>query len=524
MQKRILPTALLAFIFIALIDLGCTKLDTTTLAADLVAVDNVHTFADTLGVVSGVIVPGDNILSTQGTFINDSTLVGKNDTHVIGNITTDPIFGTTQASVFVQLKPINFPFAFGNAGDVFTPTSLDSVVLCLSYKGVYGDTLSPIPQTFNVYEVNDANFRDSVDKIRDIRSSSSPAIYSPVVGTAQVTPQTAAQKVVFSMLKVKDSSDHQIRIPLSAAFANRLFRYDSTSAGLNNAFRNDTTFRKLVNGFAVKAVGPGNCLFYVNLAEAKTRLEFFYHKTTSAGVADTVYQTFQMYSTYTTTGAISSTANTVVRNYAGSQYASAATDPTHLFLQASPGTYASLKFPTLMNRPNRIIHRAYLVAEQDPFNAATDKAFTAPPYMYVDLRDSTPAVQYKPIYLDLNSASPYAPDQTSYYYPFANVDPNTFGGLALTRYDAGGTPFTRYEINVTRYIQQLLTHRTYNYDFRLYAPYAIRYPQYPATPISGLGSPTEIPFFNALAGGRVRIGSPTNAAHRLKLIIIYSNI
>jgi hypothetical protein len=486
-------------------------MDTTTLAADLVAVDNVHTFADTV-----------NITATQG-FFTDSTLIGKEDTHVLGNVINDPIFGNTQASVFVQIKPISFPFAFGNPGDVIT--GLDSVVLCLSYKGAYGDTsASAIPQQFNVYEVDDADFRDSVAKIRDIRASSSPAIFPASVGTAMVTPQSAAQKVVFSKLKIKDSSDHQIRIPLSPAFATRLFTYDSTTAGPNNAFRNDSIFRRRVNGLAVKSVSTtGNTLFYVNLAEAKTRLEFFYRKTNNS-IADTVYQTFQMYSTYTTTGAISSTANTVVRNYAGSQAANFATDPTHLFLQASPGTYTMLKFPTLMDRPNRIIHRAYLIAEQDPFDAA-DKIYTAPPYLYVDLKDSiTTAVQYKPIYFDLSTTSPYAPDQTSYYFPYTGVDPTTFGGTALTRYDAGGNPFTRYEINITRYIQQLLTHRTYNYDLRLYAPYAIRYPQYPATPISELGSPVEIPFYNALAGGRVRVGSPTNTAHPMRLVVIYSNL
>jgi hypothetical protein len=512
LQKRILPTAIPAFILITLIAFSCTKMDTTTLAADLVAVDNVNTFADTV-----------TVTAAQGFFNNDSTLIGKNDNHVVGNIINDPVFGTTQASVFVQLKPIFYPFVFGNTGDVIT--ALDSVVLCLSYKGAYGDTsASSIPQTFTAYEVSDANFRDSVNKIRDIRASSSPAIIGTSIGSAVVTPQIAAQKVVFSTLKIKDSVDHQIRIKLSTVFANRLFHYDSTSVGPNNAFKNDSLFRSKVNGIAVKSTGGGNCLFYVNLAEAKTRIEFFYRKTNNS-VPDTVYQTFQMYSTYTTTGSISSTANTVVRNYGSSPAANYATDPTHLFLQTSPGTYATLKFPDLMTRPNRIIHRAYLVVEDDPFDPdVTDKIYTAPPYMYVDLRDSTTAVQYKPIYFDLNISSPYAPDQTVYYYPYSNVDPTGFGGTILTRYSSNGKPFTRYEINITRYIQQLLTKRSYNYDLRLYAPYSIRYPQYPATPISGLGSPVEIPYYNALAGGRVRIGSPLNATHPMRLVIIYSNI
>lgn len=514
MQKRILPTALLAFILITLIDLSCTKLDTTTLGSDLVAVDNVHTFADTLSFING------GISATQGIFFNDSTLVAKDENHVVGTISNDVNFGTTNASVYVQLKPISYPFVFGNTGDVKT---LDSVMLCLSFKGAYGDTSAP--QTFTAYEVRDDNFRDSVNKIRDVRLVSSPAVQPTPIGSVTLSAHDAAQTVVFTPLKVKDSVNNQIRIKLTPSMASRLFNYDTSTNVANNAFRSDTLFNKNVNGFAVKGSSTGTCLFYVNLAEAKTRLEFFYHTVSTAGVKDTVYQTFQMYSTYTTTGSISSTANTIIRNYTGSPVTVPATDPGHLFLQSSPGTYAAIKFPNLGNMPNRIIHRAYLIVEDDPADPdGLDKNYTAPPYMYVDLRDSTTAVQYKPIYLDLNSSSPYAPDQTSYYYPFANVDPASFGGSALTRYNAGGKPFTRYEINVTRYIQRLVTHRTYNYDFRLYAPYSIRYPQYPATPISGLGSPVEIPFFNALAGGRVRVGSPSNAAHPMKLVIIYSNI
>lgn len=502
-------------------------MDTTTLGGDLVTVDNVHTFADTLA--------GADLLVTTGFFNQDSTLVGKDDNHVLGTISNDPVFGTTTASVFVQIKPISYPFYFGNAGDTvrFNPAGnasdvgVDSVVLCLSYKGGNGDTsaLSQV-QTLNVYKVEDVSFRDTVAKIRGVNYS--PAIGSSPIGTGQVTPQKAIAKKVFSTLTTPDSIDYQIRIKLDPSFANTLYNYDTTTNPANNAFRNDSTFRSFINGFAVIPSGTqGNCLMYVNLAEAKTRLDVFYKKKHGAGV-QRVYQSFQMYSTYTTTGLISSTANHIVRNYtAGAEVAGAPTNNNNVFIQATPGTYASIKFPTLMNRPNRIIHRAYLIAEEDPFepNGHND-IYKAPPYMYVDLKDSvtTTPQKFKPLYLDLNPNSPYAPDQTTYYYPFANVDPAYFGGVALSRVGGAGKPFTRYEINITRYIQQLLTKRSYNYELRLYAPYSVFYPQYPATPISGIGTVSEIPYFNALAGGRVRLGSSTNAAHRMKLVIIYSNL
>jgi hypothetical protein len=59
---------------------GCTKIDTTTLGADLVpAVDNISTFADTL-----------NVIGTQG-FFKDSTILNGTDDHILGAITNDPV-------------------------------------------------------------------------------------------------------------------------------------------------------------------------------------------------------------------------------------------------------------------------------------------------------------------------------------------------------------------------------------------------------------------------------------------------
>jgi len=44
-QKRILPITITAFLFLAFINWGCSKLDTTDIGSDLLpAVDNVNTF------------------------------------------------------------------------------------------------------------------------------------------------------------------------------------------------------------------------------------------------------------------------------------------------------------------------------------------------------------------------------------------------------------------------------------------------------------------------------------------------
>jgi hypothetical protein len=152
--KRFLPIALAAFLFIFSIISGCNKLDTTTLGSDLIpAIDNVNTFADTF-----------DIRTTQGIF-NDSFKILKTENNVLGLINNDPVFGRTDARMFFQLKPSFFPYYFGNAGD--TLIAVDSVVLGLSYKGVWGDTT--VSQNLEVYEILDSEFGDSTSYVKNIR-------------------------------------------------------------------------------------------------------------------------------------------------------------------------------------------------------------------------------------------------------------------------------------------------------------------------------------------------------------------
>ncbi len=526
MQRRLLLAAFSAAFLLIIFGIGCTKLDTTTLGSDLVTVDNVNTFADSL-----------DVNTTQFIF-NDSTSLQKNENHVIGKITTDPLFGNTEAAVYVQFKPTFYPYYFGSIGDTVkngttgmaSPNAgFDSAVLCLSYKGAWGDTssLNAIPQTFQVKEIIDDTFRIKTDTVRKTLKYR-PVISSTVLGSKLITPNVAKSKTIYGKGVFKDSVDNQIRIPLNTpegiAFAKRIFNdQDSTSNPLNNAFNKDSIFRSRFKGFAVTISGSGNTLFYVNLAEAKSRLEFHFKKT-KAGVKDTLMQAFQMYPTTFGNTAASSSANYVLRDQAGFPVSNP--DINNNYLQTSPGTYVNVKIPGLTNYSNRIVHRAYLIVEQTPHLAATDNIYTAPPFLYVDLKDTinTLPQQYKPVYFDLSASVPYNPDAknaTDFYHPFpaANVDINTFGGNALKRFEPSGVPFIRYEINLTRYVQHIVTNGYRNYDLRLYAPFNYYYPQYPGTQF-------VIPYFNPLALGRVRVGagSTQNIPHKMRLVVIYSKV
>jgi Domain of unknown function (DUF4270) len=503
--KRFLP-ATFGTIFIALlIGVGCTKLDTTTLGSDLIpAVDNIHTFDTTL-----------DIITTQGYF-NDSFKIFKNENNVLGYIGNDPLFGQTEGNIFLQPKPTFYPYYFGNARDSLI--KVDSVVLCLSFNGSWGDTTKL--QTLRVFEIKDADFGDSAFKFRTIN-------YQPIlgseVGSRTIDIRTLGQKVVIA--NGKDSVTNQIRIKLSDVFANTLFGRDSllNSPTDNNAFRNDSLFRKkFYNGLAVKSGGDANALMYINLSDPKTRLEVhFSKKNLTTAKIDTVYNSLTISTNDFSTILPSATSNYIKRTWSSNVLNPLASE---LYLQTGPGTFANLSIPGLAGLDNRIVHRAEISVEQIPENSVTDSIFSVPPYLYLDLKD-TGVTKWKPIYFDLNPNTTYDPDFKSgfpYYPGNGEIDYGYFGGYARKRINAVGQSVYYYDLNVTRYVQQLVTKRTPNYEMRLFPGVRIFYPQFgtATAPVSA------IPLDNPLAFGRIKIksGSHPDPKVKMRMRIIYSRL
>ena len=500
MQKRILSLAFLAAALFSLFNWSCTKLDTTDIGSDLLpAVDNVHTFDTIL-----------NINSTQGLF-TDSVFVGRTEDHALGRITNDPLFGTTIANAFMQLKPAFYPYYIGNPKDTLNGygAGLDSIVLCLKYVGFWGD--STLPVHLEVREVNSPYFRDSV-------YLSHPTIYQPstngtTIGTADVDVRKLGDTIKFT--NKRDWVTNQIRIKLDPAWAAQLYGRDSLPAnGSNNAFYSDSIYRRFYNGLAVIADnGAGNGLLYVNLTDTSTKIEIHYRRKNN-GVLDTVYTSLRVNSSELGTVPPSSTVNYINRNRAG--YPVSFPGSTEHYLQTFPGTFVNLNIPGLAGLSNRIVHRAEVIVEQIPTDPILDEKLSAPNFLYLDLRDTTIAANWKPIYFDLNTTTIYDPDYKSGYPYFpGTIDYNYFGGYRRTKTGPLGGEIKYYNFNITRYIQQTVTKHTPAYDMRLYAPNNIHYSQ-----ISG----SYIPFSDNIAFGRVRIGSGSNPNYKLRLRIVYSKL
>lgn len=507
MFKRLLPITILGYLLFVVGSWGCSKLDTTNLGADLIpAVDNVNTFSTTL-----------DIITTQGTFV-DSFKIARTENHLLGIINGDFLFGQTKANIYLQPKPSFYPYYFGNAGD--TLVGVDSVVLTLSYQGSWGDTTAP--QTLNVYEFNDPFFGDSVFQFKDIRYA--PPTLGNLLASKSIDIRRLKDTVRFS--NGKDSSINQIRIKLSDDFAQRLGGRDSTKAGIgnNNAFYKDSIYRKLYSGLAVIPTGAsGKALMYISLTDGKTRLEIHYKKKANqTGKLDTAFTSFNLQTNDFAAQLPSGTANNIQRNWLTNV---TNPSPDALYLQTSPGTFANLSIPALDTFPNAIIHRAQISIEQlpDVANPLNDSIFSVPPYMYLDLID-TGTTKWKPLYFDLNPNVRYDPDNKSFfpYFPTGDIDYTYFGGFARKRTNAIGESVYYYDLNVTRYVQQVVTKGTPNYQMRLFPGSRVLYPQYSTASFIA----SELPLDNPLGFGRIRVKSGAHPDNRVKMrmVIIWSKI
>ena len=124
---------------------ACKKInESTELGGGLIPpIDNINTFDTTL-----------NVQAFNDTFglATDSQYLAASAEHFLGLINSDPIFGKTDARIFLQLQPTFYGvYPFARKDQI----KIDSIVLVLDYVETYGD--SSVPQTVNVYELDQSN-------------------------------------------------------------------------------------------------------------------------------------------------------------------------------------------------------------------------------------------------------------------------------------------------------------------------------------------------------------------------------
>ena len=476
---------------VAILFSSCRKInDYTEVGGDLIPpIDNIHTFDTSISV---------QLFNDTFALASDSEVLTRNDEQFIGLINNDPIFGKTDARLFLELKnPYYGAYPFSRKDSV----KLDSLVLVLTYVDRYGD--STIPQLFKVYEITgpQAFHEDSNYLIRKEPFTYNTAVPLNALPYRNIIPSTLDDTVKAFL----DTTSHQIRIPLDTSLARRFINYDTT-----NGYKNDSIFRTLFKGFAIRSEGGGNAVVGVSLTAANTKLAFYYSapKVSGGGLRDTAVSYF-----YFT--AQSGSANYVKRDYAGTPVAFAAGQPTEApigYIQKTPGTFANIKIPVLPTLSNRVIHRAELIVQQiyDP----SDATFPPPERIYLDAYDPTITSSYKfrtiPYSLDVSAINGF---------DFVN-----FGVLPLNDKDPAGNNIKVWKFNLSRYVQHIVNGTQTSYDLRLYAPLTIR----GKAKIAGTTTDIDIPLNTYVNGaavtGRLRVGGGTHPTQKMKLRIVYSKL
>ncbi len=472
---------------------ACTKIETTDIGNGLIPpIDGINTKDTFFDVITNTYID------------NDIARVYKGDDHVVGVISNDPLFGKTVASAFLELKPAVYRFSFPGIKDSLTA---DSAYLILSYKGFYGD--ASIPQTWRVYEI-EKNNKLKYDSAYGVQTAN--IFYgSEMLGS---TNNFDIRKLGDSISDGFEASKNQIRIKLSSSFTNRFIKqYDSLPG---NAYNNDSLFRENFAGFAiVPDQNAGNALVRINLTDTNTKLALYY---TSRRDLATKRDTGVSYFRFNLSGSVATSGNANIirreRNGAAvSIYLNTQKNDSLVFIQTSPGTFATIKIPHLSTFRNSIIHRAELEAVQAYDDANLDAVLTPPRYLLLSAYDS--AKNHK-----VNVPNDYEVMQNS-----ANIQ--NFGGFLFRKEVAGLGRVAAYNFSLTRYVQGVVTRKDPNLTFYLSAPsndslyYTSPYP-FVTSPIPTYISPAGA---NNIADGRVRLfGGGGVSPYRMRLRIIYSEL
>ncbi len=518
-QKNI--AAAFVFVLVSSITLliSCKKInESTTLGSDLIpVVDNINTFDTTLDVLAY-----NDIFNNS----NDSSASSYTEVQYLGQITNDPLFGSTDARMFLQLKPGFYKHSFLNRPDSL---ELDSIVLVLDYVNTYGDTVQP--QTVRVFEIAQSS---------SFKKSALDSIYNPTTQQFQVYSYDTAYKYrqnsiayqnpgmplgqktfVPSQLKdsvkvYKDTTAKQLRIKLDNAFGRRLLDYDSSTVnGRINAYSSDSAFNSNFKGFALEATG-GNAVLGFSLTGANTKLAIYYKdKGNNRPQAD--WDTTVTYFTFSTS--LSASANYIQRDYTSTPWYATAGDnvpDNNIFIQNTPGTYAKLSVPGLAGLNSRVVHLAQLIVEQDYTNIS-DSLFYAPLSMMLDAWDPSIS-KYRTIPYDLQATS-----TGSFGYA-------TFGIFPGRSLNDAGQSINVWKFNLTRYLQHVVTDRLPVYDFRLYSPTVVRL-QYGVPSVQSDVVATVQPISPSVSTvGRVKLygggdGSLPNAnPRRMRVRVVYSKL
>jgi len=365
-------------------------------------------FVDTTSINTRT-VKGDSLITDETLISSGNVLVGKY---------IDPVFGTSTASIYTQLRlPTNIAAtSFGIA------PVCDSIIISLIYEGTaYGKKDKKL-QKLNVYQLSES-------------MSTASTYYSNSTLSKFSTDLTAADGYVFQPRTGSSTSDSvtvlgvklkpQLRVPLDNAFGQLLLNNQGTgNIATNTDFQNFFKGVYITTENTSTLPGEGNILHF-KFGESKVTL--YYHNSTT----DSLKYDFSL--------------GSVARfNHFEHDYAGASSDlttqfstPTQtqnntVYVQSMAGAKTKIEFPDLMD----LIKNGMIGVNKAELVISVDTTVST----YVIDTFAAPAAL---ILFGIND------DGTTYAIPDAFEGATYFGGTL----NAGTV---QYRFNIARYIQQVL--------------------------------------------------------------------
>jgi len=212
------------------------------------------------------LLPGVKILDTRyhqekasittSIFTDTKIRVDRPAYNLLGSF-NDPLFGRTDASFAAQFRLPYHP-------DYSATASIDSIVLRMTYKKIYGDTVSS--QTFQVFELAgdlsyDAKYLSSFN-IKSLASSS-------LIGTGHFIPKFRTDSLQ------TDTTEQVIRVPLNKSFGSNLLGIDSLKMTSND------DFLKIFKGLFISSTPINRKGTLVSVNATASMIVLYYHDAAS---------------------------------------------------------------------------------------------------------------------------------------------------------------------------------------------------------------------------------------------------
>jgi len=332
------------------------------------------------------------------TYTDDKIRVDRPGINYLGSF-NDPLFGRTDASFAVQFRLL--------ANPAFDATSvLDSLVLRLTYKKIYGDTATT--QTFKVYELNgDLNYDAKYLSSFNLKSLISPTS----IGTASFIPKFKTDSTK------TDTTIQYVRFRLNSSLGSRLLKLDTLKMVSNDEFL------KYFKGLYIEATPASRKGTLIGIAPTSTGMGLYYHTAKKDSL-------FFSYSVTSGSANVAAFSHDYQRSTFSTRMNQDVFQDTLIYVQPTGGTKVKIDIPSLnkwKDSTQYVISRASITLFVDTLSTDA-RRYLMPSRLYLKYMDNTDTETF-----------PKDSELSSSYY----------GGI----YDATTASYT---FNITRHLEQII--------------------------------------------------------------------